>query len=339
MKKEDLRSGDVILFPPHKGDFIAWAIAFLTDGEVNHAALCYPNPAGELQVAESILKDGLVLNPFPQTINIDYPLRIARLKNQTDLTPVLKAAENYLNQKNSYPNFNLGLLGVLLLFKKFAPTTLQNKIIYQFAALVAVKLMKFIQQQKHPGHCPMSCSQFVAQCFTDAGTGYNLEFDKLVADFSATDSGSAPQAQLASTSNSDSTHSLFELLELESSSATLASAEAEDKDLMAPELNPEEEMQLTDAFIQAVKEETQPVAYLHAKRNGATDSAALSNLKLPSRKILFSLYTLMTGKKTNDLQEALKTIQSSTARNYFVSPQDIWANCPQSLEQVGLLSY
>jgi hypothetical protein len=41
MKKNKLLAGDVILFPPYKDDFIAEAIAYLTDGEVNHAALCY----------------------------------------------------------------------------------------------------------------------------------------------------------------------------------------------------------------------------------------------------------------------------------------------------------
>lgn len=93
MNTTDLRAGDVILFLPHKGDFIAQAISFLTDGEVNHAALCYPG-GRDLKVTESILKDGLILNPFVQEIQSKYSLRICRLKGVSDMTPVLEATKN-----------------------------------------------------------------------------------------------------------------------------------------------------------------------------------------------------------------------------------------------------
>ncbi len=41
MNINDLKAGDILLFSPEKGSFISWAITYLTDAPVSHAAMFY----------------------------------------------------------------------------------------------------------------------------------------------------------------------------------------------------------------------------------------------------------------------------------------------------------
>ena len=41
MDIKDIKTGDILLFSPEKGSFISWAITFLTDAPVSHAAMFY----------------------------------------------------------------------------------------------------------------------------------------------------------------------------------------------------------------------------------------------------------------------------------------------------------
>lgn len=326
MKKEDLQKGDVILFPPHDGDIIAKAIAYLTDGEVNHAALCYPGEDGLLMIAESILKDGLVLNPFPEHIDEEYPLRICRMTNSLAVEPLLKATGKYLDEKNAYPNFNLGLLGGLLLFKKFAPHTLRNKIVYMFFGLVADLLMELVRKRKYAGKHPMSCSQFVAQCFTDAGEDYDLYFERLVVQFDNVklQSGAGTRAM-----GSD----MIAPIELLMREKNQSSNNVEN---VAPELNltDSEAQELTNGFINILEghEGVQT-------RSANVETVSSDELNATLQSIALSLYELHTGEKAKNTGEAIASLQLSTMRNYFVSPQDLLVNCPDSLKLAGLLSY
>lgn len=330
MKKNELCAGDVILFPPHKGDFIAQAIAFLTDGEVNHAAICYPEK-GELMIAESILKDGLVINPFQEHINAEYPLRVCRMKGQSDMKPVLLAVQKYIEEKNAYPNFNLGLLGVLLLFKKFAPHTWKNKVVYSFAVLVAGELMQLVRKRKYAGKHPMSCSQFVAQCFTDAGIGYDLKFDTLVADFEVVEKHDV----MTCSQNNDSGISPVEMLEIEDNSTYTAAYKLPADNIAELIISDKEKMALTTEFINAVNDKTT----VTRAANLSVESISSSAIKQVMANIAFAIYELQTGVSTTDLNKVLTYIKSSTARNFFVSPQDLLVNCKGSLEHIGNLSY
>lgn len=328
MKKNELRAGDVILFPPHKGDFIAQAIAFLTDGEVNHAALCYPDDKGELKIAESILKDGLVLDPFAEHIEEEYPLRICRMNGISDMTPVLDSAKKYLEEKNAYPNFNLGLLGLLLVFKKFSPHTWQNAIVYKFCVIVSQKLMELVRNIRHHNEHPMSCSQFVAQCFTDAGPAYDLDFDKLVINFNNTNN-------TITRAENNSQMSAIDIL-----------GNANDNDLCCNELNDassesEDDMYILSNFIQVIKEQEHN-AILTTRCPNQTNNLnniSLNKINAVTINIINSLYEIIQGYPAKNAKEAMIFLQSSTARNYFVSPQDILINCPKSLTHIGNLSY
>lgn len=330
MKKNELCAGDVILFPPHKGDFIAQAIAFLTDGEVNHAALCYPEN-GVLMIAESILKDGLVLNPFQEHIDGEYPLRVCRRKGQNDMKPVLFAARKYLEEKNTYPNFNLGLLGVLLLFKKFAPHTWKNKVVYSFALLVASELMQLVRKHKYADRHPMSCSQFVAQCFTDAGAGYDLNFETLVVDFEVV----KKNAVMTRSQNNDEEISPVEMLNKTETSLKTAMHTFSDDKIGELKISDQEKLALTSEFMKVTSNKIAVTRGVSSTEETVSSSA----LKRVMANIAFAIYELQTGVFTTDLKKVLTYLKSSTARNFFVSPQDLLANCTDSLEHIGNLSY
>lgn len=328
MKKNELCVGDVILFPPQKGDFIAQAIAFLTDGEVNHAALCYPGEAG-IMVAESILKDGLVLSPFPEHIDEEYPLGICRLKGQSDMTPVLLAAQRYLEEKNSYPNFNLGLLGTLLLFKKFASHTWNNKVVYRFAALIAYELMQIVRKRKYIEKHPMSCSQFVAQCFTDAGEKYDLAFETLVVDFEVYEQ----QVVMTRNLTTNGRISPIEMLEQEENSSIPAMNILPDSYLM--QMRDSDKTALVSEFMNVASSEKIATRALNTPGEPVSSSA----LKKVMTNIAFSIYELQTGVSTADFKKVITYMKSETARNFFVAPQDLLINCSGSLKYIGDLSY
>ena len=334
MKKSDLQAGDIILFPPHKNDFIAQAIAFLTDGEVNHAALCYPS-AGELMIAESILKDGLVLNPFAEHIEAEYPLRICRLKGCEDLKPVLEASRKYLEEKNAYPNFNLGLLGILLLFKKFAPPTWKNQTVYRFAVLVSYELMLLVRTHKFAGKHPMSCSQFVAQCFTDAGKEYDLKFDQMTIAFDK----EVPKDQIVHPVNANLGISPIEMLERDDATPVAANVHFESYE-KEQTMTEEEKIKLTSEFIAVAGATNKGLRATKAKESNASDAPVpASALNRVTMNILRAIYELQTGRPATHPKEAIDYLKSSTARNFFVSPQDMLVNCPDSLAHIGNLSY
>lgn len=317
MRKEDLRAGDVVLFPPHKGDFIAQAIAFLTDGEVNHAALCYPKEKN-LVVAESILKDGLVLNSFAEHIESEYPLRICRMRGDADMFPVLEAAKKYLEEVNAYPNFNLGLLGILLLFKKMAPPSWKNAVIYNFYKFVAGRLMNLVREHKYKGKHPMSCSQFVAQCFTDAGERYDLKFNRLVADFEVGITRSVDDVENVSPLDLLKQTETFPEIDMN----TFSSKYWDDAEMAT----------LTSEFIDIA-------AGRHIMSRAVGEEVSTQKFNQATASIALALYELHTGEPAANLEKALNYLASSTARNYFVSPQDLLVNCKESLEYIGRLSY
>lgn len=183
LTKEDIRHGDVLLFTPHEGDIIAEAIAFLSNGKVHHAALCYYEDVtrNDKCVMESLISQGLVINYLKDKEARTYPAYVARYNGNASLKPVLDVAKSYFNQKNHYPIPNIVILGALLLTKKLPISTIEAKTIYDFACIIGAFIMDYMK--KHDGYgSSMICSQFVSQCFSDALPygAYDLKFDRLV---------------------------------------------------------------------------------------------------------------------------------------------------------------
>lgn len=321
IKLNDLRVGDVVLYPPHEGDWLAQAIALLTAGTVNHAAVYYGVKDGKHSVAESVLV-GMGINPLPETIEERYALQIMRHKTQTNLQPVIECAIRYINENNPYPYVNLGILALLLISKNFTKDTLKSKILYNIALLVCIKLMKTLQSLRSGQH-PMSCSQFTAQCFTDAGCDYDLKFDKLIVQLD----------KLLAKKSQNSQMSLFDMIEMEEAQNDLLS-DVFDIDLDQEEECVANEDQIAAEFLQMLQSEVPEQNSVGFKALNASNKPISPVI----RKIIFMLFNIITGKVTDNIVEAIDGIKMSTNRNFLVTPEDININC-NNLDHIGYLSY
>lgn len=174
MQIKDLEPGDVLLFSAEEGSFLSWAITFLTDSPVSHAAIFYDKDAGTL-VEESP----------PQIRTMDAKERfgnrtitVRRIHNRSDLSmiPVLEAASDYRNELEPYALGNLYMVALLLLYKKFSPDTWKQKITIKILKKLTAEIVEYVNRHKYEGKLPMVCSQFVTQCFEDAGPQYRLQF-------------------------------------------------------------------------------------------------------------------------------------------------------------------
>lgn len=174
MEIADLKVGDVVLFSAEKGSFISWAITFLTDAPVSHAALFY----GDNQAQPSLIEEtppAVAINPAAARF-VDRTITVRRLDSTLPLDPVIAAAKSYYNNAEPYDNAGLYMVGMLLIYKKFTPDTLTQKIIIKILKKLTATLDAYINNHKYPGKKPMVCSQFDAQCYEDAGPQYQLQF-------------------------------------------------------------------------------------------------------------------------------------------------------------------
>lgn len=169
---DDLHPADVLLFSPEKKSFISWAITFLTDAPVSHAAMyfdaCPPTIIEETppQVAT---------NPAEKRFS-GRTIHVYRHTTASALTPVTHAARQHLNNQEPYDHAGLYMVGLLLMYKKFSITSPKQQVIIRILKKLTATIAQFIQQQQTPGKHPMVCSQFVAQCFEDAGSAFRLQF-------------------------------------------------------------------------------------------------------------------------------------------------------------------
>ncbi|PWC13661.1 hypothetical protein B4923_06855 [Brenneria roseae subsp. americana] len=169
---EELNEGDVLLFSPEKGSFISWAITFLTNAPVSHAAMLYKkSPLSIIEESPPQVAVNEALHRFH-----DRTIYVYRHASQQELSPVITAATLHRNNLEPYDNASLYIVGILLLYKKISFPTLAQKVILRILKKLTATLTQYLQQHKNPGKMPMVCSQFVAQCFEDAGSQFQLHF-------------------------------------------------------------------------------------------------------------------------------------------------------------------
>ncbi|WP_409306235.1 hypothetical protein [Pectobacterium sp. B1J-3] len=169
----DLTEGDVLLFSPEEGSFISWAITFLTNAPVSHAAMLYQKtPLTIIEESPPQVAVNDALKRFK-----GRTIYVYRHTTQQNLSPVINAATEHRNNLDPYDNASLYIVGLLLLYKKISLPTLAQKVTLRILKKLTATLTQFLQQHKNPGKMPMVCSQFVAQCFEDAGSQYQLHFD------------------------------------------------------------------------------------------------------------------------------------------------------------------
>lgn len=170
MDVRDLKAGDVLLFSPEEGSWISKAITWLTDAPVSHAAMTYQIPTKLVEETPPAVRVANATVRF-----VDRTVHVMRLhKPIDDFKPVMDVAAKYLNGEAPYAMNNLYLLGILLLYKKFTPNDKAQKIILKILKSLTERLLDAINQMKYPDKHPMVCSQFVFECYQEAGKAYHL---------------------------------------------------------------------------------------------------------------------------------------------------------------------
>lgn len=326
IKPSDLNVGDIVLYPPHKGDWLAQAIALLTNGTVNHAAIYYGVKDGKHYVVESVLQ-GLGINPLPDKIENEYPLRIFRHNNRDiDILKIIDAANYYLAESNKYPYANLGILALLLITKKFSKPTLKSKILYSVLLILAEKLMKYLQSIPAHKH-PMSCSQFTAQCFTDAGNEYDLVFSDLIVSLN-----------LLTNEAVDSIDAKMSLLDISDTIEKNNICLSIDSPILENTISTEQNM--LDAIYQLIKGDVDDQHIITAidNRNHLNENQVDKLIIEKSKDMIMAISVLMTDSKPLNILDAISVIRNSTNRNFLVTPEDININCT-NISFVGSLSY
>lgn len=311
LKPEDLKPGDILLFPPNKwkeGGKVGQIIVLLTGGEVSHAAVY----RGEGKVAHAA-PPYIVSGAFEALLRGEPGCYVKRHSTETVLNPVLAAVDKYADHDNPYPFFNLGVLGLLLLSNRFAKKTLSNVIFYNFALWLSVKLMKAAERKIYPGKKPMSCSQFATQCFTDAGENYDIRFRRLLIQFTE-----------ASLNANDDKDCLLNLT---------TQAGFKDWDAMTNELEENTEM-MQEQEEQIISDFLELLEKGESSNSSVLNTVDTAKLGKVGQKLLKELCGAITGKTPASPEEALELL--STNRNYFITPEDLHVNA-KNLTNVGYI--
>lgn len=311
-----LCAGDIILYPPHKDDVLANLIAMFTGGTVNHAAILYTAGGDDQKVIESVL-EGVRFNPIRPTSD-EYRAKVMRMKQKVDMTPVLDASVLYLG--NKYPYIALGLLAILLLFGKRKPTA-ENKLLYSAMEYVTLGLMLTNQRIVGKGKKIMTCSQFTAQAFSDAGKDYALHFNHLIVD----DFLYEPAVL---TSSSDGTFSLTDTVPLYEELEKYLHESGENGKL------------LTENYVyeglanicQGVACLPKTVLEIGARSGNETDAY---NVQGAQKRLLSVLDKMITGNTGRQVKAIIDDFQSDTYRNFFVTPEDLFNGNCDSIEYIG----
>ncbi|WP_320176266.1 hypothetical protein [Maridesulfovibrio sp.] len=172
MDIQKLEAGDVLLFSAEKGSFISWAITFLTDAPVSHAAMFYDVPK-QLIIEES--PPQVATNNALERFK-DRKITVRRLKEELPMVPVIDVANTYLNDEEPYDQSGLYFVGLLLLYRKFTPSSAKQRVMIRIFKKITASIVEYIHKHQSPGKAPMVCSQFVAQCYANAGPEYKLKF-------------------------------------------------------------------------------------------------------------------------------------------------------------------
>jgi len=149
-----LKPADILLFKGKRGSLVSKAIKFLTNSKVSHAALAYES--SEKLIEESL--EGVRIfdiEQHPDRSNTIYVMRLHPSKDS--MQPVLDAAKSYFKKSEPFALYNLFLLGMLLLYKKFTPGTPMQKVMCKIFKKLAAYIIEYINKHKHPGKLPMVC--------------------------------------------------------------------------------------------------------------------------------------------------------------------------------------
>lgn len=174
MEINELKNGDILLFSPEEGDFLSKAITILTDSCVSHAAMVFSSVGNEVDT--TIIEETppqIAVNNAQQRF-VDRTIYVRRFIGNEDLNPVIDQSKKYLGQKLPYNMPEVYLLGILLIYKKLSYTSQTQKLVLAILKKLTEEIVKEIDKIKFNGQPAMICSEFVDNCYNEAGDDYKL---------------------------------------------------------------------------------------------------------------------------------------------------------------------
>lgn len=164
-----IKQGDVFIFEAGN-DWVGKSIAFLTKSNVSHAAMVYRDNA-IVEMGAS----GINVNPF-RVDSSGSKVYHLRLQPEHDPSPLLKAADQYIQSEIKYDFSSLVLLAGLLIYRDVRPTPRWQKITDMIIGQACVALDKLLNRIIHKSNEKvMMCSQLVYQCYADCGKDYHIK--------------------------------------------------------------------------------------------------------------------------------------------------------------------
>jgi hypothetical protein len=151
--------GDVLLY--RGNGWTSWAIRAFDGTEVSHAGLCVNG-----EIAEAQIKAGLIKRPIATSIAGCDWVEVRRLKTAVDtMSPVIKVAEAYLNDRNRYAYEQIILLAGICMTRKL---DLQNPLLRKIVRRAMQEATEWLRYLHGQGKEPMICSEFVYRTYDEA---------------------------------------------------------------------------------------------------------------------------------------------------------------------------
>ena len=328
MEIKELQPGDILLFSGAQ-DRISQAIMLLTDSLVTHSALSYTE--NDKIVEQTPPRVRIFQLDIDNERLLGRKIYVNRFKtHQNSMAPVLKAATAYLNQETPYANNNLYLLGLILIYKKWAPNTLVKKVMIKIFKKLAILISDYINKHKSPGKLPMVCSQFVYQCYEDAGSDYQLRINQgalVSTSLSVARNNLSILDQVINRVKSDSSPQFQGLIE-SSANLIINNVPSQTESELAQELIEA----LEETEVDAVEELNSELALAVHEFGQAVYSAEATEENAKPLMLV----------KTNELAKELNVSSSLTflkaKQAYFVTPEDLLNNC-ENVTRVGIIEF
>lgn len=169
IKINELKQADILLFSA-SDDKVSQLIAKITESPVTHSALSYYDYS---KIVEEVPPYAQI-NEIKERI-VNREITVMRLNPwNNDMSKVLDIASNYVNSKVPYSKINLAFVGMYILLKKSLINSKLQKLVSLLLKHITSELIKIVDEVVYKNPQPMVCSQFVYNCYENAGNEYKL---------------------------------------------------------------------------------------------------------------------------------------------------------------------
>ncbi|KNY25778.1 hypothetical protein [Pseudobacteroides cellulosolvens] len=169
IKIDDLKQADVLLFSASE-DAVSQLISKITESPVSHSALSYYDCNKIAEETPPYAK----INDIKERI-VNREITVMRLTPwKDDMSKVLDIAANYIDSKVPYSKLNLAFVGMYMLLKKSLVNLKLQRLVGLLLKHITYELIKIVDGAVYGSVQPMVCSQFVYNCYENAGKDYKL---------------------------------------------------------------------------------------------------------------------------------------------------------------------